>query len=109
MFGGILKKSRTGPLTRDKNPALSYRPLPFHPCIITKIPLRRVLQGVMKKWTLDPRKPRKMPGLPNGAFLKNPIKRPDSIRAFRVEEIKKGVQSDVFKIWVDFPCEKKEG
>jgi hypothetical protein len=44
----------------------------------------------MKKGPLKPRKPRKMPGLPNGPFLKNPVKRPDSFRTFIVEEITKG-------------------
>jgi hypothetical protein len=57
----------------------------------------------MKKGGLIPRKPCKMPGLPNGAFPKNPVKRPDSIRPIRVEKIKKGVHSGVFRIWVDFP------
>ncbi|PKL70382.1 MAG: hypothetical protein CVV30_03225 [Methanomicrobiales archaeon HGW-Methanomicrobiales-1] len=59
--------------------------------------------GVMKKGGLIPRKPCKMPGLPNGAFPKNPAKRPDSIRAISMEKIKKRVHSGVFRIWVDFP------
>jgi hypothetical protein len=63
----------------------------------------------MKKELPYPRKPRKMPGLPNGPFLKNPLKRPDSIRVCIIEKIVKGAIYSVFRIWVDFPCEKKEG
>jgi hypothetical protein len=44
-----------------------------------------------------------MAGLPNGAILKNPVKRPDSIRAILVEKIKKRVHYGVFRIWVNFP------
>jgi hypothetical protein len=36
--------------------------------------------GVMKKGGLDPRSPRKMPGLPKEPFPEKPAKCPDSIR-----------------------------
>jgi len=44
-----------------------------------------------------------MPGLPKGAFLKNPEKRPDSIGSLYGVVSANGVHSAVFMIWVDFP------
>jgi hypothetical protein len=57
----------------------------------------------MKKGGLNPRKPWKMPGLPNGAFLKNPVKRPDSIRVVIVKKTANGAHSGDFRNWVNFP------
>ena len=44
-----------------------------------------------------------MPGLPKGAFLKNPEKRPDSIGGLNGVVPINGVHSGVFMIRVDFP------
>ncbi len=57
---------------------------------------------VMKKREMKPRKPRKMPGLSNGAFLKNPVKRPDSIGACMADKTTKGVHFDLFRSRVSF-------
>jgi len=81
---------------------ISYRLMPFHPWIITETPLPTRVSGVMKKGGLKPRKPCKTPGLSNGAFLKNPVKRPDSIGAGMGEETSKGVHFDFFRSCVSF-------
>ena len=81
---------------------ISYRLMPFHPRIITETPLPTRVSGVMKKGGLKPRKPCKTPGLSNGAFLKNPAKRPDSIGAGMGEETSKGVHFDFFRSCVSF-------
>jgi hypothetical protein len=86
-----------------------YRYVPFDPPIITRFPLIRVKPGVLKRVPPDPQKPRKMPGFVIGPFLKNPGKRPDSIRVSIVEEITNGVHYGVIMIRVDFPWELKEG
>jgi len=56
----------------------------------------------MKKGGLKPLKPRKTPGLSNGAFLREPVKRPDSIRTGMGEKTAKGVHFNLFRIWVSF-------
>ena len=56
----------------------------------------------MEKGGLKPRKTRKMPGLSNGAFLKNPAKRPDSIGTGMWDETAKGVHFNLFRIFVSF-------
>jgi hypothetical protein len=50
-----------------------------------------------------------MPGLPNGPFPENPVKRPDSIQPCIVEETAKGVHPGFIRIRVEFSSEKKEG
>ena len=62
-----------------------------------------MLWEVMKKGGLNPRKRLIMPGFPNGAFLKNPVKRLDSIRVVIVKKTAKGVHSGIFRIWVKYP------
>jgi hypothetical protein len=59
----------------------------------------------MKKRGLDPRKPSKTPGLPNGAFLKNPVKGLESIRTGMWEKTAKGVHFNLFRSRVSF-CDK---
>ena len=48
------------------------------------------------------RKPLKMPGLPNGPFSENRVKRPDSIRGRSFVSSANGARNTVFKIWVSF-------
>ena len=59
----------------------------------------------MEKGGLKPLKPRKTLRLSNGAFLKTPAKRPDSIGAGMGEKTSKGVHFDFFRSCVSFRFE----
>ena len=63
----------------------------------------------MKKWGLQPRKTRKTPGLSNGAFLKNLVKRPDSIGTGMWDKSSKGVLFNLFRIRVSFRFKSSRG
>ncbi len=56
----------------------------------------------MKKGVRKPRKTRKTPGLSNGAFLKKPVKRLDSIGMSMMNKTSKGVHFSLFRIRVSF-------
>ena len=65
-------------------------------------PLHQTVPGGHEIGGLKPLKPRKMPGLSNGAFLKNPVNRPDSIGADIGEKKAKGVYFNLFMSKVNF-------
>jgi len=76
------------PMESPENP----REYPFTPW------LRGLEKGGMR-----PRSSRKMSGLPKGAFLENPVKRPDPIRGIYDARSARGGRNGVFKTWVNFP------
>ncbi len=58
--------------------------------------------GSWEKRGLKPRKRLKTLRLSNGAFLKNPVKGPDSIGTCIGDKTSKGVHSNLFRICVSF-------
>jgi len=62
----------------------------------------QTVRGVMEKGGLKPLKPRKTLRLSNGAFLKTPVKCPDSIGTVVRGETAKGVHFNLFRSRVSF-------
>ena len=94
---------QSGPASHPSMPAPlvpvpAIPPTDNHP----KPPFHQRVRGVLEKWGLQPQKPRKTPVLSNGAFLKNPVKRPDSIGTVMGERTAKGVHFNLFRSRVSF-------